>query len=409
MEENQQRHIAILGSTGSIGTQALDVVSRHPDRLAVSVLTANNNADLLIEQALKFKPDTVVIVNEAHYEKVREALSDTFIKVFAGAAALEQVVEMEEIDMVLTALVGFSGLRPTIRAIKSGKHIALANKETLVVAGEMITKLAAEHKVGILPVDSEHSAIFQCLVGEAGNPVEKIYLTASGGPFRGYSKAQLYEVKPAQALKHPNWDMGAKITIDSASMMNKGLEVIEAKWLFGLKDEQIDIIVHPQSIIHSIAQFEDGSMKAQMGLPDMRLPIQYALCFPERVHNDYPRFNFLDYPSLTFEQVDREVFENVAHAFAAMGKGGNLPCILNAANEVTVQLFLEEKIRFTEIAALNGAAMAAIPYVQQPGLADLLETDAAARRWVAHAICHTPQFIAAQPAATLQTLQSVNA
>jgi 1-deoxy-D-xylulose-5-phosphate reductoisomerase len=380
--KHDKRHIAILGSTGSIGTQALEVIALHPEVLVVSVLTANNNADLLIEQALKFQPNAVVIVNEDHLQKVRDGLADTFIKVYAGAAALEQVVEMEEIDMVLTALVGFSGLRPTLSAIRARKHIALANKETMVVAGEIVVALAQEYKVDILPVDSEHSALFQCLVGEHRNPVEKIYLTASGGPFRGFTYDQLREVTPAQALKHPNWDMGAKITIDSASMMNKGLEVIEAKWLFDLKDEQIDIVVHPQSIIHSLVQFEDGSMKAQMGLPDMRLPIQFALCYPFRMQNPFPRFDFLQYPSLTFEQVDSDVFRNLAHAFAAMKKGGNAPCILNAANEVTVQMFLENKIRFTDIAELNGEAMEMVSFVAKPKLDDLLATDAAARTWV---------------------------
>ena len=380
--EQEKRHIAILGSTGSIGTQALDVIAQHKDFLEVSVLTAQNNAALLITQARTFVPNAVVIGNETLFAEVREALADLPIKVYAGAKAIEQIVEMEEIDVVLTALVGFSGLRPTINAIRHGKHIALANKETLVVAGEIVTRLAREHRVMILPVDSEHSAIFQCLVGEQGNPLEKIYLTASGGPFRGYSLEQLQHVTKAQALKHPNWDMGAKITIDSASMMNKGLEVIEAKWLFGLKDEQIDIIVHPQSIVHSIAQFQDGSMKAQMGLPDMRLPIQYALCFPQRFTNAFPRFNFAAFPTLTFEQVDRQVFQNVDHAFAAMAKGGNAACTLNAANEVTVQLFLEGKIRFTDIADLNGRAMSACPFIPQPDLEALYATDAEARRWV---------------------------
>ncbi|HHG84930.1 MAG TPA: 1-deoxy-D-xylulose-5-phosphate reductoisomerase [Bacteroidetes bacterium] len=380
--ENKQRNIAILGSTGSIGTQALEVMALFPERLGVSVLTANNNAELLIAQARQFEPNAVVIGNEALLGQVRDALSDTFIKVYAGAEALEQIVEMDEIDMVLTALVGFAGLRPTIRAIKAGKHIALANKETMVVAGQMINALARAHRVSILPVDSEHSALFQCLVGEHMNPIEKIYLTASGGPFRGFNTAQLAEVSLAQALKHPNWDMGAKITIDSASMMNKGLEVIEAKWLFDLKDEQIDIIVHPQSIVHSLVQFEDGSMKAQMGLPDMRLPIQYALCFPERWRNPFPRFQFMDYPSLTFEQVDRKVFLNLEHAFSAMRKGGNAPCILNAANEIAVQLFLESKIRFKDIAELNGNATENVNFVEKPDLETLLETDRAAREWV---------------------------
>lgn len=380
--ENKKRHIAILGSTGSIGTQALEVIDLYDEILRVSVLTANNRADLLIEQARKFLPNAVVIANEALYPKVRDALEDLPIKVWAGPSALADCVTMDEIDVVLTALVGFSGLAPTIKAIESQKVIALANKETLVVAGEIVTELARKKGVPILPVDSEHSAIFQCLVGEHINPVEKIYLTASGGPFRGYSYDQLRSVTVQQALKHPNWDMGAKITIDSASMMNKGLEVIEAKWLFELKDEQIDIIVHPQSIIHSIAQFEDGSMKAQMGLPDMKLPIQYALCFPQRFPNNFPRFNFLNYPSLTFEPADKEVFQNLGHAFSAMSKGGNLPCILNAANEITVQLFLEEQIEFTDIARLNGEAMAAGEFIASPQLSDLLETDQWARAWV---------------------------
>jgi 1-deoxy-D-xylulose-5-phosphate reductoisomerase len=380
--EDNKRHIAILGSTGSIGTQALDVIALHHEELAVSVLTAHNNADLLIQQARQFVPNAVVIANKGLYAQVRDALEDLPIKVFAGEDALEQVVAMEEIDIVLTALVGFSGLRPTLNAIRNGKHIALANKETLVVAGQIVTDLARENRVSILPVDSEHSAIFQCLVGEHINPIEKIYLTASGGPFRGYTRAQLEQVTKAQALKHPNWDMGAKITIDSASMMNKGLEVIEAKWLFGLKDEQIDIVVHPQSIVHSLVQFEDGSMKAQMGLPDMRLPIQYALLFPKRGKNEWPRFPFSNYPSLTFEDIDRDVFANLKHAFRAMAMGGNAACILNAANEVTVRLFLEEKIKFTEIADLNGEALAALPHLPGASLEQLFETDRAARAWV---------------------------
>ena len=378
----QKRHIAILGSTGSIGVQALEVIEQHSELLQVEVLTAGNNADLLIAQARKFEPNAVVIANEDLYAQVRDALEDLPIKVWAGASALEDCVTLEEIDVVLTALVGFSGLRPTIKAIKAGKAIALANKETLVVAGAIVMDLARQHGTPILPVDSEHSAIFQCMVGEHQNPIEKIYLTASGGPFRGYSREQLAGVTRAQALKHPNWEMGAKITIDSASMMNKGLEVIEAKWLFGLKDSQIDIVVHPQSIIHSVAQFEDGSMKAQMGLPDMRLPIQYALCFPRRLPNDFPRFNFLDYPALTFEQPDRDAFRNLQHAFDAMKRGGNAPCILNAANEITVQLFLEEKIGFLDIAKLNGEAMVAGAFEKTPDLQCLLDTDARAREWV---------------------------
>ncbi|MDP5171552.1 MAG: 1-deoxy-D-xylulose-5-phosphate reductoisomerase [Bacteroidia bacterium] len=374
--------IAILGSTGSIGTQALDVVDHHPEKFEVKVLTAGRNAALLIEQAHKYQPDVVVIAEKAYFQQVKEALSTTSITVLAGEEALVEVVKYPELDMVLTALVGFVGLKPTIAAIEHGKTIALANKETLVVAGEIITELARKHKVQILPVDSEHSALYQCVVGEENNPIEKIYLTASGGPFRGYTKEQLSNVTRAQALKHPNWEMGAKITIDSASMMNKGLEVIEAKWLFNLENDQIDVIVHPQSIIHSIVQFEDGSMKAQMGLPDMRLPIQYAMAFPQRISNPYPRFNFLDYPSLTFEQVDQAVFKNLALAYQAMDLAGTAPCVLNAANEVTNLLFRQEKISFPDIADLNEAAMAAIPHVAAPQLSDLLEADAAARSWV---------------------------
>ena len=381
MEENK-RNIAILGSTGSIGEQALDVIRLHSELLQVSVLTARNNVDRLIEQAREFIPNAVVIANEAHYPRLKEGLADLPIKVYAGDEAMEQIVTMTEIEVVLTALVGFSGLKPTLNAIRYGKHIALANKETLVVAGEIVMREAEENNVSVLPVDSEHSAIFQCLVGEQRNPIEKIYLTASGGPFRGFSYEQLQQVTVKQALKHPNWDMGAKITIDSASMMNKGLEVIEAKWLFNLTNDRIDIVVHPQSIIHSIVQFEDGSMKAQMGLPDMKLPIAYALTFPQRMPNDWPRFDFLKYPNLTFEQVDPNVFQNVGHAYRAMDKGGNLCCILNAANEITVQLFLEEKIKFTDIAELNGKAMEKIPFIANPTLQDLFDTDTASREWV---------------------------
>ncbi|MEO0471033.1 MAG: 1-deoxy-D-xylulose-5-phosphate reductoisomerase [Bacteroidota bacterium] len=376
------RRIAILGSTGSIGTQALDVISCFPDQFEATVLTANNQADLLIEQARQFRPKAVVIVNEAKYEQVKTALGDLPIEVMAGKEALVEVMDVPEIDMVLTALVGFAGLKPTIRAIENQKPIALANKETLVVAGEIINELARKHQVEIIPVDSEHSALFQCLVGEERNPIEKIYLTASGGPFRGYSYKQLQSVTKAQALKHPNWEMGAKITIDSASMMNKGLEVIEAKWLFDLPMEKIDVIVHPQSIIHSIVQFEDGSMKAQMGLPDMKLPIQYALAYPQRLENQFPRFGFPDYPSLTFEQVDTQVFKNLALAFTALEKGGNAPCVLNAANEITNRLFREEKISFTDIGDLNEAAMNVIEFVSHPKLEDLFASDQAARDWV---------------------------
>ncbi len=373
--EKKQKHIAILGSTGSIGTQALDVIEANSDHFVVEVLTANGNADLLLEQALKFKPNAVVIGDESKFQFLSDALWDLGTKVYAGPEALAQVCEMEEIDIVLTALVGFAGLKPTISAISAGKHIALANKETLVVAGELVTKLAKEKGVNIYPVDSEHSAIFQCLVGEFHNPIEKIYLTASGGPFRGYSVEQLEAVSKAQALKHPNWEMGAKITIDSASMMNKGLEVIEAKWLFGLKNEQIDVIVHPQSIVHSIVQFEDGSMKAQMGLPDMKLPIQYALAFPERLRSDFPRFNFLDFPQLTFEQADPKTFRNLQLAFDSLKRGGNAPCILNAANEVAVQLFLGEKISFTGMSDLIESCLEKVTFIEKPNLEDYFSTD----------------------------------
>lgn len=380
MEKTEnKRHIAILGSTGSIGTQALEVIAANPDSFQLEVLTANGNADLLIAQALQFRPNAVVIGNEQHYSKVKDALFDEGIKVFAGEDALAQIVEMEDIDMVLTALVGYAGLRPTLAAIRAGKHIALANKETLVVAGELVTALAQEKAVNIYPVDSEHSAIFQCLVGEFHNPIEKIYLTASGGPFLGKKRDELMLVTKAQALKHPNWDMGAKITIDSASMMNKGLEVIEAKWLFGLKTEQIDVIVHPQSIVHSIVQFEDGSMKAQMGLPDMKLPIQFALGYPNRLKSDFPRFNFLNYPALTFEQPDKESFRNLALAFEALNKGGNMPCILNAANEIAVEAFLQDKISFLGMSDLIADCMAKATFIAKPSYEDYVASDAETR------------------------------
>ncbi|MCI5054507.1 MAG: 1-deoxy-D-xylulose-5-phosphate reductoisomerase [Flavobacteriales bacterium] len=373
--EQKKRNIAILGSTGSIGTQALEVISEQSEILAVSVLTANSNSQLLIEQAKKYQPNTVVIADESKFQEVRDALWDDDIKVFAGIDALSEVVELDEIDFVLTALVGYAGLKPTINAIKAKKQIALANKETLVVAGALITKLAEQNAVNIYPVDSEHSAIFQCLVGEFHNPIEKIYLTASGGPFRGFTKDRLLNVTPTQALKHPNWDMGAKITIDSASLMNKGLEVIEAKWLFGLKAEQIEVVVHPQSIIHSIVQFEDGSMKAQMGLPDMKLPIQYALCYPKRVKNEFKRFNFLDYPELTFESADTETFRNLELAYDALHREGNAACILNAANEVVVDAFLKEKVKFMEMPELIEKSLDKIPFIAEPTYDDYVQTD----------------------------------
>ena len=376
---DNKKHIAILGSTGSIGTQALDVIEANTDLFVVEVLSANSNSDLLIKQALKFNPNAVVIVDETKYQEVFDALSNQDIKVYAGKEALAQVVEMEDIDMVLTALVGYSGLSPTISAIKAKKNIALANKETLVVAGALITGLAKKHGVSIYPVDSEHSAIFQCLVGEFHNPIEKIYLTASGGPFRGWTKDRLLNVTKEQALKHPNWNMGAKITIDSASLMNKGLEVIEAKWLFGLKGEQIDVIVHPQSIIHSIVQFTDGSMKAQMGLPDMKLPIQYALAYPKRIVSDFPRFDFIDYPSLTFEKADTDTFKNLALAYKAMNKGGNMACVLNAANEVVVDAFLKDKIGFLEMSDVIADCMEKSTFVANPTYDDFVSSDEESR------------------------------
>lgn len=374
-----KKKIAILGSTGSIGTQALDVIAANSDLFEVEVLTAQSNADLLIEQAVKFKPNVVVIGQETLYDKVNAALDPLDIKVYCGQKSLASVVENENVHTVLTALVGYSGLIPTINAIKTGKHIALANKETLVVAGEIVTRLAIENKVDILPVDSEHSAIFQCLVGEYINPIEKIILTASGGPFRGKDRTFLENVKKEQALKHPNWDMGAKITIDSASMMNKGLEVIEAKWLFDLKVEQIDVIVHPQSIVHSLVQFEDGSIKAQLGLPDMKLPIQYALGFPKRLKSDFPRFDFINYPNLTFEKPDLETFRNLGFAFEALKKSGNMPCILNAANEVAVDAFLKDKIGFLEMSDIIEFCMQTVSFIEKPTVEDYIETDKSTR------------------------------
>jgi 1-deoxy-D-xylulose-5-phosphate reductoisomerase len=370
-----KKAIAILGSTGSIGTQALQVIKAHPENFIVEVLTAQNNAQLLIQQAIEFKPNAVVIGNETLYQQVEEALAPHQIKVYAGEAALAQVVQMDTIHIVLTALVGYAGLLPTIKAIESGKHIALANKETLVVAGELVTKLADEKGVNIYPVDSEHSAIFQCLVGEFHNPIEKLILTASGGPFRGKDRDFLQSVTKAQALKHPNWDMGAKISIDSASLMNKGLEVIEAKWLFNVAQSQIDVVVHPQSIIHSMVQFEDSSIKAQMGLPDMRLPIMHSLSYPNRLKSDFPRFNFLDYPNLTFEQPDMETFRNLGLAYKALEKAGNMPCILNAANEVVVSAFLEEKISFLGMSDIIADCLDKLTFIKTPSLQDYIETD----------------------------------
>lgn len=373
--EDQKRNIAILGSTGSIGTQALDVVRSHSDKLAVEILTANNNSELLIQQAIEFKPNAVVIGNEDKYQEVFDVLDPHDIQVYAGINAIADVVTFPSIHMVLTAMVGYAGLLPTIKAIESGKHIALANKETLVVAGEIIMDLANKNNVEIIPVDSEHSAIYQCLVGETYTSIEKIYLTASGGPFRGKKLEDLAHITKAQALKHPNWEMGAKITIDSASLMNKGLEAIEAKWLFGLEPEQVDVIVHPQSIIHSIAQFEDGSMKAQMGLPDMKLPIQYALGFPKRLKSDFERFNFLNYPSLTFEQPDKDTFRNLALAFEAMYAKGNIPCIMNAANEVVVDAFLKDRLGFLQMSDVIAECMQKVKKIKKPSYEDYVASD----------------------------------
>jgi 1-deoxy-D-xylulose-5-phosphate reductoisomerase len=377
---SDKKGIAILGSTGSIGTQALEVISAYPEYFDLQVITAGKNADLLIEQALKYQPNTIVIGDENQYVKVKEALKNEDIHVYCGEDALCQVVESTEVHTVLTALVGYAGLKPTIHAINAGKTIALANKETLVVAGELITKLAKEKGVNIYPVDSEHSAIFQCIVGEFHNPIEKIYLTASGGPFRGFSSEQLRDVTLEQALKHPNWSMGAKITIDSASLMNKGLEVIEAKWLFGLNAEQIDVIVHPQSIVHSLVQFEDGSMKAQMGLPDMKLPIQFALTYPNRFKTDFQRFNFMDYPNLTFEAPNRNVFKNLDLAFRAMHENGTVACTLNAANEIAVDAFLNKKISFVEIAQLNENVVNSCVNTLAPNYEDYVSSDFIARQ-----------------------------
>ena len=374
------RGIAVLGSTGSIGTQALEVIREQKESLHVEVLSANSSADLLVAQALEFRPNAVVIGDDSKWKQVNDALFDHGIKVYSGNEALEQVVETDGIDMVLTAMVGAAGLKPTMRAISAGKHIALANKETLVVAGELVMKAAQQRGVAIHPVDSEHSAIYQCLAGETHNPIEKVILTASGGPFRGRSLASLEGVTKADALRHPNWEMGAKITIDSASLMNKGLEVIEAKWLFDVDADQIDVVVHPQSIVHSCVQFEDGSIKAQLGLPDMKLPIQYALTFPRRLANDFPRFDFMEHPSLTFEQPDTETFRNLSLAFAALKEGGNAPAILNAANEVAVARFLKEDIEFLDLPRVVEHALGKVSHQPQPSLEDLLASDQAARR-----------------------------
>lgn len=369
-----KKHLAILGSTGSIGTQALEVVRQHPDRFCVEVLTAGNRCDQLIRQAMEFKPNAVVIGNTSFYAKLKDALKDEPVKVFAGEEAISQVVEMEPVDMVLCAMVGYSGLRPAIRAIRSGKHLALANKEVLVAAGQLVMQEARHNRVMILPVDSEHSAVFQCLTGEPSGSVEKIILTASGGPFRGMKRTQLLNVTRNEALSHPNWKMGDKITIDSATLMNKGLEVIEAKWLFDLQPSQIEVVIHPQSIIHSMVQFRDGSLKAQMGLPDMRMPILFALGYPERISSNLPRFRFQDHPSLTFESPNRELSGNLDLAYLALEKGGNIPCVLNAANEVAVKAFLEERIGFLQIGTLIEEVVGQATFIGNPSLDDLLAT-----------------------------------
>ena len=387
VETDNVKVVALLGSTGSIGTQTLEVLRQQPGRFRVAVLSAQRQWELLARQAREFRPAVVVIGDESLYQALKDALANQpETEVLAGTTALAEVVTRPEIDIVLTALMGYAGLLPTVAAIRAGKDIALANKETLVVAGELITSLVRHYGVRLLPVDSEHSAIFQCLVGEEQNPIEKIILTASGGPFRGRSAQQMEAVTKAQALKHPNWEMGAKITIDSASLMNKGLEVIEAKWLFGLTNEQIDVVVHPQSIVHSLVQFQDGSLKAQLGLPDMKLPIQYALGYPQRLANTFPRFSFLDYPNLTFEAPDRAAFPNLELAFGAMRQGGNAPCILNAANEVAVAAFLREQVGFRQMSDLVAGCLARVSYLAEPLLADLVATDAETRRVAAQLI-----------------------
>lgn len=375
-----KKKIAILGSTGSIGTQALEVIGEHTDKYEVVLLTAHNNADLLIEQAIQFAPAHVVIGNATKYQLVKEALQYQPVQVHSGCNLIDQLVTLPEIDIVLTAMVGFAGLRPTINALEKGKDIALANKETLVVAGDIITILAHKHNCNIIPVDSEHSAIYQCLTGENYQQIEKIYLTASGGPFRGKSINELTNITKEQALLHPNWCMGNKITIDSASLMNKGLEVIEAKWLFNLQPNQVDVIVHPQSIVHSIVQFTDGSMKAQMGLPDMKLPIQYALSYPQRIHSSFPRFNFIDYPQLTFEKPDTKTFRNLNLAYQAMHTGGIAPCVMNAANEIVVEAFLNDKIKFNNMPDIIQQCMDTFSPLKHPTLNDYFEADNQARQ-----------------------------
>ncbi len=385
-DQSSKKRIAIFGSTGSIGTQALEVIRANPGLFEVEILTAQTNDELLITQALEFKPNAVVIGDEARYQKVKEALSSTDIKVFAGEAALEEVAEFDTYDMMLAGIVGFAGLKPTLKAVENGKAVGLANKETLVVAGDIVMQKAIEKRVPIIPVDSEHSAIFQCLIGEARNPIEKIILTASGGPFLGKKPNFLVNVKRDHALQHPNWSMGAKISIDSATLMNKGLEMIEAKWLFNLRPDQIEVVIHPQSIIHSMVQFEDGSIKAQMGLPDMKLPIQYAMAFPGRIRNDFPRLNFKKYPALNFEEPDVKTFRNLALAMEALNKAGNMPCVLNAANEIAVWAFLRNRIGFLDMTALVEKTMENVTYIEKPTLQEYFESDAEARNFAASLI-----------------------
>lgn len=386
MPDQPLRRIAIFGSTGSVGTQALEVIAANPDKFSAEVLTAHGNEELLIEQSLKYNPNMVVIGDERKYAKVKQALSSTDIKVFAGEKALEEVASMDVYDLMLASIVGYAGLKPTLKAIENGKAVALANKETLVVAGDIVMRKAVEHRVPVIPVDSEHSAIFQCLVGEGKNKIEKVVLTASGGPFLGKKPNYLVNVKREHALQHPNWSMGAKITIDSATLMNKGLEMIEAKWLFNLQPDQIQVVVHPQSIIHSMVQFEDGSIKAQMGLPDMKLPIQYAMAFPHRIPNDFPRLDFKKFNTLTFEEPDLRTFRNLALAIEALSKGGNLPAVMNAANEVAVYAFLRNRVNFLDMTDVIEKTMQKVPFVKNPTLEEYFESDGEARTYAADII-----------------------
>ncbi|MFN8253564.1 MAG: 1-deoxy-D-xylulose-5-phosphate reductoisomerase [Ferruginibacter sp.] len=386
VDQAVKKRIAIFGSTGSIGTQALDVIRANPSLFEVEILTAQSNDELLVKQALEFKPNAVVIGDDARYQKVKDALASTDVKVFAGEAALEEVADFDSYDMMLAGIVGFAGLKPTFKAVEKGKAVGLANKETLVVAGDLVMQKAIEKRTPVIPVDSEHSAIFQCLVGEGRNKIEKIILTASGGPFLGKKPNFLVNVKRDHALQHPNWAMGAKITIDSATLMNKGLEMIEAKWLFNLQPEQVQVVVHPQSIIHSMVQFEDGSIKAQMGLPDMKLPIQYAMAFPQRLKNDFPRLDFRKFSSLTFEEPDVKTFRNLALATEALFKGGNMPCVLNAANEIAVWAFLRNRVGFLDMTAMVEKAMQHVPFIAHPTMQEYFDSDAEARNFAASLI-----------------------